>query len=952
MINILNSILLVFCIFGKAIGQNKCNPVSYPGQVLLNSVGGIGVDNAQIVINGILGPQTSNGGNYRFKLNSCPGSLVRVQVIKRNYAIVNHVEMSGHIIRRNVSNEDLQFLTIVCLEKDLQLYRLQYYLNIANLDYYQEINNLNKKIDILSKKLAQSEGKNEKLVADLNKLKIKYDEMNNNFSAQQQQRNNLAKIFSSISIDDIDSTYQKAFSLYKEGKLQKAQEVLSVKSIENDSILYTNQARNLEELRKAIIKNKNIMTNKILLKANIFESQLDYDNAYIWYEKAARIDTTNFDASSQFAEFLKNETRYTDAEKWYNISLRNAKSKIDSSMMYNGIGEVYSKNQLLDVSLNSFQKALFIYSTQASEDLEKYISFFAALNNNIATAYILQGFTDKAQPFLSKALNTYDSLVQKNSSNFSHVYSIVLNNYGLLFLRKNDLKSAEIYLTKCVKVRERLVKVNGKIYEPALANALCNLATVYSDIKNYVKSEILYKEAFVISSKLIKENYTRYVSLHAMVLNNMGSLYMSMKKFEKSESYYINSIDLYHNVKQRYSEDYAILEARHLLNMANLFMEQKDFLKAEPYLNRAFDFCKKNDSGTLEFKQTLLNVLNGLGILYKDTDRNQLSESSFKEALRFFDKNIEVIDPTFSIMILRNMGNLYLKTNEKAKAYDAYKKIIITGDSLMIKSPIKYEESLMEASSNLGVMYSKNGEYNKATACFDYAMNIYNSSKNKELLSSQFVILCRNISSLEHNSPDVSVSYLMKAKDVILSKSSKSKEDSISLAYIYGDLGRINASLLRGRDALSAYNNSITIFNRFAVEKDTTFNLILSTQLHNLAVLFFSEKSNMDTINVLLERALTLRINLYNKSKDIYAPDVAEVKNTLGVYYSYLNQFTKAEKLLKESVDMYESLYILDKSKYRFSLIRSLNNLAILYEKFNRLDISKEVHKRVAEIDF
>lgn len=945
-------LLIVFCTCNTIYGQNKCKPTLYPGQVVLNSIRGTGVDGTQIVVDGSLGPQTSSGGNYRIRLDKCPGSIVRLQIIKKNYAIVNHVEMSGHVIKSNFSKDDLQFLTVICLEKDLETYRLKYYNDIADLNFFQELNRLNKQIDVTSKKLIQSEIKNEKLSAELNYLKSKYEELNKNFSAQQQQRNNLAKIFSTISIESIDSIYQKAFAFYKVGNLEKAQEVLSAKSIEKDSLLYENYKQISEQVESVKAKAKNIWMNKALLKASIFDSQFDYRNAYIWYKKAAYIDTAYFFTSFQFAEFLKNDNQLNESEKWFEISLRNAKNKIDSSIIYNGMGEIYSKSQRLKLSLKAFEKAILLYNSQNEESMQKYAPFRAALNNNISTTYLLQGLTNKAQPFLLNSLNEYSQLAKKDAHNFLPVLSIILNNYGLLFLKKNNMILAEKYLIDCIEIRKKLIEINKKAYEPAFANALCNLATLYNDNREYIKAEALFREAFEISTNLMSDNYERYINLHIMILSNMGSMYREKKQFEKAELYYQKSLEVYNASKQKDEKNFNLFIANYYLSMANICLEKKNFTKSESYFKKSLELKKKNNGDNLEYKEILINTLNGLGILYKDTDQFQLSEDTFKEALFFLSKSSESVDQTLSLLILKNLGNLYSKTNEKDKEEKVYKEIIIRADSLVLLSPNKYENLLMETLNNLGVFYEKKDNSKEANLCFARAIKIYESSDSKGLLSLAFVSICRNISSFNRENPNTSAYFLLEAEKIILSSEYNSKEDSIHLAYIYGDLGALYSFSNKNTESRNYYENSMRIFEKLIVKNDTTYNLILSSQLNNVAILFFREGSNMDTVKTLLERAFALRMNLYTKFGDLYATDVAEVENSLGVYYSHVNQFLKAENFYKKSINIYEFYFKKNNNNYRLPLIRSLNNLTNLYKKYNKRSAAEDTHRRVIEIDF
>lgn len=199
------------------LGQSDCPPTSYPGRVSLNTSSGRGLDAVKIQINNLNSVWTHNG-NFEYKLTDCPGSRLRIEATKLGYGIVNHMELS-HVLERGLSRGYLQFHIIMCVEKDLESRRTEYYDKVTELNFIRRLATLEGRIKELRRQKNASRD-------SLNILDNKRQELINN--KENDKSKEVAKLLTNINESILDTTYQKAYSLYQEGQLTDDELIIAI----------------------------------------------------------------------------------------------------------------------------------------------------------------------------------------------------------------------------------------------------------------------------------------------------------------------------------------------------------------------------------------------------------------------------------------------------------------------------------------------------------------------------------------------------------------------------------------------------------------------------------------------------------------------------------------------------------------------------------------------------
>ena len=115
---------------------------------------------------------------------------------------------------------------------------------------------------------------------------------------------------------EIDSSYQQAFLQYKEGQFRGALSTLSDEPLPGERPKNTAGKQSNEALRE-----RNLYISKCLFKANIYRSQFDMTQAAHWYEEAIRADTTQVENILTYANFLHQQNRPKEPERWYRKAL-------------------------------------------------------------------------------------------------------------------------------------------------------------------------------------------------------------------------------------------------------------------------------------------------------------------------------------------------------------------------------------------------------------------------------------------------------------------------------------------------------------------------------------------------------------------------------------------------------------------------------------------------------
>lgn len=185
----------------------------------------------------------------------------------------------------------------------------------------------------------------------------------------------------------------------------------------------------------------------------------------------------------------------------------------------------------------------------------------------------------------------------------------------------------------------------------------------------------------------------------AAAYNNLGVAYKSQGALDKALEYYLNSLKIYDNLKNK--DGVATTKS----NIGAIYSLKKDYGQAMKYFEEA------NESFTeLGNPEKIVGSLNNLGILHSDLQLYEQSLKYFSQASQLSEKMGKVnSDP------LNNIGNLYFRQGNYQRAAEYYER------AMVIARKENNQTALLYSLANLGELYAKAGQTTKAQSYLDTA---------------------------------------------------------------------------------------------------------------------------------------------------------------------------------------------------------------------------------------
>jgi len=179
------------------------------------------------------------------------------------------------------------------------------------------------------------------------------------------------------------------------------------------------------------------------------------------------------------------------------------------------MGNVFFKKGRFDQALKNFHMGLGL--AKLSEDC---IHEESKLYNNLGVLMSEWGEYDKSLAYYSDALLIMDSL--GNIAEISRIY----NNMGTIFWYQNMNDSALYYYLLSLKNREKIGDNNG------IAFVLNNLGMYYGSLEDYSSSLVYFERSLCLFEKISNRQGI------VMTLYNIGSVYQELKNYKLASKYH------------------------------------------------------------------------------------------------------------------------------------------------------------------------------------------------------------------------------------------------------------------------------------------------------------------------------------------------------------------------------------------------------------------------------
>lgn len=370
-------------------------------------------------------------------------------------------------------------------------------------------------------------------------------------------------------------------------------------------------------------------------------------------------------------------------------------------------GYFRGQKQFVERSLEYFEKALEV---ARQNKMDKRAGSAQLL---LADMYLAVPDKDKALRLAAEANSRIATL--KDDS-----LKVEANNvYGKVYLARNDRILALRHHLIALDIAEEIKaadKETKNMKSGLIRNCYLNLANFYSVIGDYDKAIDKYTLAYQMLDQLNSKKvpYQRCVDINAI-----GNLFAMKKSYDIAISYFERSIRMADTLK------FATLKLPGYISLLNQYLRMDQPEKALKYLNSA----EGNNLKEYLINFRMAGVLDqAYAYVYTEMDRYDSARKYFEKALPFFEANMNEAN---RVMIYLQMGKLYSKTGETAKAIDMYSKAKEAGEKNGIL------EVVMNAAGHLDTIYRKRNEFLLASSYNDiyykYKDSIEKEKKVQEL---------------------------------------------------------------------------------------------------------------------------------------------------------------------------------------------------------------------------
>ncbi len=672
---------------------------------------------------------------------------------------------------------------------------------------------------------------------------------------------------------------------------------------------------------KNIERKKLPKIERLYYKAVLQQIKSKYYTAISLYKQILKINYNYKDVRVRLAGI------YTKIGQAYGVRYPNkAIANLNKALEYNSnhleanntIGQIYLYNKKYRLALQYFTNVLWL-STNAENNY-----WIARSNNNIGTVYSYQGRFNKALSLFKKALN-----ISKQNKDLYGI-STANNNIGGFYIQRHQPKKAIGYFNKALKISEQINDSFG------ISSASNNIAMAYFIRRQYKKTLGYFKKALRIVKSL---NKTKEI---AMCQNNIARVHEALNEYDNAIKYYkssayiyrkekdeyflannYNSIAMVYYKKKEYNKAYNYLKKTYairfkhnnlrakvdiLIEMAMVENERNNYNKSEELLIKA-----KKISTKTKYKEGNARIIVELMGVYDNLGKYYFKKREYKKSIIYLKKVKTIYELVKHDIALgrtyTNIGYNYYKQQKYTIALENINKAISKGLNTNDKSGLKNALYLKAKITNdMGVMYSKNNDYNSAIKYLRISLEIKKGLFHNTMVANTLV----NIASIYEklNKPNKALKHYFWTIELLRNKSAYN-----TMANVYFNIAIINYNK-------SLYNKSLKYFTKSL----KYFNFIKNIKLEIKAKSYMAYSYNKLGEQAYNQNKYNRAIKYSKSSLAILAkiknqkPILIEVYNIIALSYYHLKDYSKAISFQKKLIKIAKSINHRNIDKYEKTL--------------------------------
>lgn len=357
-----------------------------------------------------------------------------------------------------------------------------------------------------------------------------------------------------------------------------------------------------------------------------------------------------------------------------------------------------------------------------------------------------------------------------------------------------------------------------------------------------------------------------------------------------------------------------------LYKKAKIFTDSAKYEEAIIIYEKVLKKLKKKNKHYAE-------IINNLGLVYKDNEEGKKAKSLIEEALSirehlFGQNSLEYAQS------LNDLGITYEELDNYRQAIIYHKKCI------SIRKQLKDSLGIAQSLNNLGVCYSRTSNYSDAKNSYKESLAIYQNKlgkSNKKYLNvlNSYAVLLYRMRSLK-KSLNIFNDLLKLQLDVLGKKHPSYIKTLSNLGGLYYSLGNITG-------AIKVLEQARTLQIQILGKNNSQYALIIN----NLASIYYQRTEYKKAI-ILLEESLEIIAG--NKGKN--SEDYARTLGNLGVMQTNLKNHQKALELYGESLEIRKMIFGEKHEKYA----TTLGNIGSTLQVLGNLDKAEEYSKKALNI--
>ena len=278
-------------------------------------------------------------------------------------------------------------------------------------------------------------------------------------------------------------------------------------------------------------------------------------------------------------------------------------------------------------------------------------------------------------------------------------YSKVLADLGLVYATMGRFENAEKYTKAAFEKREETLGRKSK----AMASSLNNYAVLYQNTGRYSESEKTFEEAIqVINSTLGPKSQE-----NAITLNNQAILFAKIGRYDQAVEKLKNAISILEALDKRNIRNQVGFQS----NLALVYQQTGNYSESEAIYLKLEKALGSNNP-------YYAGVLNNLALLYIQMNKFDKVEGYFNQSAAVYKSKFGAQSPNYA-KVLNDQGNFLRMQGRFAESE------IKLNEALSIRKATLDENhpDLVRTQENLGILYWKKGDIEKASTYLLVALN-------------------------------------------------------------------------------------------------------------------------------------------------------------------------------------------------------------------------------------